>query len=204
MIHGLTELLKEGLLARLEIVNVDVDPEVAATLSIRTLPWYRIGPFDLSGTMSKAELSEWVDYAAQGQGWATYYSHLLENRRLFEVVARIQAAPGSLVDLLNLLPDLETPMSVRIGISAVIEDLAGSVALRAAVPELEQLTLSELPQARGDACHFLSLAGDTAAIPVAQRLLDDEDPDVRDIAAETLVILGDDSQSTDKASTTPP
>lgn len=109
VLHGLTDLLKSGRLARLEIINVDVSPGVAAALGIRSTPWFRIGPFDLSGAMSKAELS----------------------------------------------------------------------------------------QARADACHFLALAGHADAIPNAQRLLNDEDPDVRSVAAETLAFLGDDSACSD-------
>jgi len=197
VLQGLTDLLKSGRLARLDIINVDAGPAVAAAFGIRSTPWFRIGPFDLSGAMSKAELSEWVDYAAQDEGWAAYYRHLLEHRRLDEVTHRVEEAPSTLVDLLNLLADPATPMSVRIGISAVIEDRAGSEALRHAVPELEQLTLSEVPHARADACHFLALAGDADAIPIARRLLDDEDPDVREIAAETLAVLGDDSVPAD-------
>jgi HEAT repeat protein len=81
-------------------------------------------------------------------------------------------------------------MALRIGIGALVEDLAGEPALRSAVPALVQLTLSDNPQARADACHFLGLAGDPRAVPAVRPLLDDERPDVREIAAETLALLG--------------
>jgi HEAT repeat protein len=82
-------------------------------------------------------------------------------------------------------------MGARIGVSAVVEELAGSEPLRAALPQLEQLTLSDSPQTRADACHFLGLAGDPRAVSAARRLLDDDQPDVREIAMETLSMLGE-------------
>ena len=82
-------------------------------------------------------------------------------------------------------------MSTRIGISAVIEELPGSAALIDVIPQLEQLTLSAMAQTRADACHFLGLSGDPRAVTAVKRLLDDEHPDVREIAVETLALLGE-------------
>jgi HEAT repeat protein len=82
-------------------------------------------------------------------------------------------------------------LSTRIGISAVMEELQGTKALSDLLPQLEQLTLSGLAQTRADACHFLGLSGDRRAVPIARRLIDDEDPEVREIAGETLALLGE-------------
>ena len=92
-------------------------------------------------------------------------------------------------DLLNLVAANDTPLTVRIGISAVIESVAGEPALRAAVGEIEALALADSPQVRADACWFLGLAGDPGALPTVRRLLDDEQADVRDVASEVLGIL---------------
>ncbi|MEA3278752.1 MAG: HEAT repeat domain-containing protein [Pseudomonadota bacterium] len=192
VLDGLVRLVKEGRLARLEVVNLTVEPKLGQRHDVGTVPWTRIGPFELYGALSPNELSDWVDYAAAGEGWSAYYAHLLENRRLDEVVERIRACPSTLVDLLNLLTSEETSMATRIGISAVMEELPDSKALADAVPELEQLTLSESAQTRADACHFLGLTGDRRAVPAVRRLLDDEQADVREIAMETLAILGED------------
>jgi hypothetical protein len=190
VLEGLVRMIKDGRLARVEVINVAVDPDAAADTGVRSVPWTRIGPFDLIGSLSGAEIAEWVDYARAGEGWAAYYIHLLENRRLEEVVRRVEASPATLSNLLGVLDDA-TSMAIRIGISAVVEGLAGSAPLRAVLPQLEQLTLADSAQTRADACHFLGLTGDCAAIPAVRRLLDDEQPDVREIAAETLALLGD-------------
>ena len=194
VLDGLVRLVKQGRLARLEIVNLTAGRQPALGDEVRSVPWTRIGPFELVGAMPAAELSAWADRAAAGNGWAAYYAHLLEHRRLDEVGRLVRASPTGLLELLALLGADETPMALRIGIGALVEDLAGEPALRAAVPALVQLTLSDNPQARADACHFLGLAGDPKAIPPVRRLLEDERPDVREIAAETLALLGADGR----------
>jgi len=190
VLDGLARLLKAGRLARLEAVNVAAAPERAAAEGVRSVPWVRLGSFELLGALSAAELAEWAEHARNGTGWPSYFSHLIEGRRLEELVRRIRDAPERLYDLLRLLQDEATPLDLRIGVSAVVEELAGTPVLTAALPELEQLSLSEAAQTRGDACHFLGLSGDPKAIPALRRLLEDEQADVREIAAEGLALLG--------------
>jgi len=190
VLDGLARMVKAGKLARLEVVNVAVEPEAGQAHGVRSVPWTRIGPFELIGDLSPAEIADWVERAGTGGGWSAYYAHLLESRRLDEVAQRVRARPATLAGLLGLLDD-EAPMAVRIGISAVVEELAGSEPLRAVLPQLEQLTLSDSPQTRADACHFLGLAGDRSAAAAVRRLLDDDQPDVREIAMETLAMLGE-------------
>ena len=189
VVDGLTRLVKDGRLARLEVVNLSVVESVPGDVA-RSVPWMRIGPFELVGSIPAGELADWAERAATGEGWAAYYAHLLEHRRLDEVERLVYARPATLIDLLDLLGDTGTPMALRIGIGALLEGLAGGPILAGAVPVLVQLTLSDLPQTRADACHYLGLAGDAQATPAVRRLLDDEQPDVREIAGETLALLG--------------
>lgn len=190
VLEGLTRLLKDGRLGRLEVVNVAARPEAAAAVGTRSVPWTRIGPFDLEGSYGAAELRHWVDHAAAGTGMGEYLAHLLEQQRLAQVIAAVRAAPARLLDLVELLGAPDTPMGVRIGIGAVIEEMAGTDALRSAVPSLVAQTASAEPSVRADACHYLGLAGSAEAAPALAALLDDPQPDVRDIAAESLALLG--------------
>jgi len=195
VLDGLVRLVKAGRLARLEVINATVEPELAARSKVRSVPWTRIGPFELIGALTPAELADWTELATTGEGWSAYYVHLIENRRLEELEQHIRDRPSTLIDLLTLLKEEDLPMGTRIGISAVVEAFQGTKALRTAVPELEQLTLSDSSQTRADACHFLGLAGERKSIPSVRRLLDDDQPDVREIAVETLALLGDDADS---------
>ncbi|MGE5152532.1 MAG: HEAT repeat domain-containing protein [Bdellovibrio bacteriovorus] len=190
VLESLARLVKEGRLGRLTVINIGVAPDAPEARGIRSVPWTRLGPFELSGALSAAELAEWTEIAAGGGGWGRYFAHLIEAGRLDSLVERVRLVPGALGDLLDLFADPRTGLPLRIGISAVIESLSGAAVLRHAVPRIESLTLSDSPQIRADACYFLGLAGDPGAAATLQRLLVDEDPEVRSVAAEALALLG--------------
>jgi HEAT repeat protein len=120
---------------------------------------------------------------------AAYLAHLLEQRQLERAVATVRGLPGSLADLLGLAGSLETPMGIRIGISAVVEELQDTPALHDALPALAGLAASPEPQVRADAAHYLGLTGSDGARQPLERLLADPDPQVREIAAESLALL---------------
>ncbi len=189
VLEGLARLVKEGRLGRLSVVNVTAHPEQARAVEARALPWMRIGPFVLQGLHSYGELSDWAGAAAGSPDYGRYFSYLLETRELERVVALVKAAPELLDDLVGLLAATATPMGVRIGVGAALEELQGSGLLTRAVPLLQRLCLSAQARTRADACHFLGLSGDPDASPVAESLLDDADPEVREIARETLAVL---------------
>jgi HEAT repeat protein len=79
---------------------------------------------------------------------------------------------------------------VRIGVGAIMEELEGSSLLHRVFEKLEQLTHSREPNLRADACHYLALSANPQATPVFQRLLQDENREVREIARESLEALG--------------
>lgn len=189
VLEGLARLLKEGRIGRLEVVNIAVHPEAAAAAGTRSVPWLAIGPFVLTGAHTYKELADWSDKAAKGSGLSSYFSHLLETNRMAEVVSQIRQNPATVVDLLLLVESLDTPMAVRIGVGAVMEELADSAPLTGAVEALGALTRSDLPQVRADACHYLGLTAAPSAGAYLAACLDDENPEVREIAAESLAMI---------------
>lgn len=189
VLESLARLLKEGLLGRLEVVNVVAHPEAARAAGTRSVPWTRIGRFELDGLYGSGELAGWAGHAAAGTGMAEYLAHLLEHRQLDRAAAIAGREDGALAALLGLAGSLDTPMGIRIGISAVVEELAGTAALRDALPALVALAASPEPQVRADAAHFLGLTAAEAARPALEPLLADADPQVREIAAESLALL---------------
>jgi len=189
VLEGLSRLLKEGVLGRLEVVNLASHPEVMEETGARSVPWLQIGPFVFEGRMELAELREWVATAASPGGWGQYYRYLLGQQRLERVVELVRERPATLDDLAALLSSLETPMGVRIGVGAVLEELTGEPLLIYAVPALEALLDAEEPQIRADACHYLGLTGATQVVPALRRMADDPSHEVREIAAESLALL---------------
>ena len=55
----------------------------------------------------------------------------------------------------------------------------------------EDLLKSPVPQIRLDACHYLGLSGDPDVAEAISPLLDDDDPQVREVARETLEALSE-------------
>lgn len=194
VLAGLAELVKAGQIGRLEITNIAQHPEIAQQRGVRGVPWIRIGPFELSGAHSQSELAELATRVASKTAMMDYLRDSLETGELDRVIRVCRQSPELLSPLLALAGDLETPFAVRIGVGAVLEDLAGDRQLSALVAEIAELATSPHAQVRADAAHFLGLADSTKARAVLERLTSDEDHEVREIAAESLADLSSDPE----------
>jgi hypothetical protein len=186
VLSSLADLLKQGVIGRLEAVNLEQHPEVGQALGVRSVPWTRIGRIELAGMHSKAELAEWAAKADSEEGMADWFHTLLKEGQLPKVQAMIEAEPGLLAAVLPIVGNVEASLNVRLGAGVLFEEFAGSDALRALLPRLGELSQHEDARVRADACHYLGLAGGGASQPWLQARLADEDADVREIAAESL------------------
>jgi hypothetical protein len=133
-----------------------------------------------------AQLAQWARHAADGSGFGAYYGHLLETQRPHRVAASIKQHPTSLNELLALLEDAQTPMSVRIGIGVVLEDLHDSPILLHGLSSLLRLATSDEANIRADAAHYLGFVDAPESRRQLEALMHDDHPDVREIAAESL------------------
>lgn len=190
MLAALAELVKEGRIGRLEVINIVERPAAAQTLGVRSVPWLRLGDYEFVGLQSEAELRRWADQAAAGDAGDTeYLSHLLKEGQLERVVEWVRADSRRLPGLAGRLGDADTPLSVRIGIGALMEDLADAEAGRAAQPELLALLQHADARVRADAAHFLGLVGDHQALAPLALLAKDPDPEVREVVQEAREAL---------------
>lgn len=190
VLEGLCSLVKAGALTRLEVVYAAHQPARAQALGVRTVPWTRIGPFALTGSLSLPELRRWAELAGTDAGTQAYLQHLLATGELSTTERFVRQTPGALSLLIALLPELETPIQVRIGIGAVIEGLAGSELLAGQLEALGGLLGHPDARVRADACHYLALTGAQGAKALLQSCLSDEDREVREIAREGLELIG--------------
>jgi hypothetical protein len=190
VLHALANLVKTGVIGKLEIFNIEERPEVAQKLGVRSVPWIRIGPFELEGMHSEKELGQWAAQADSVDGLAKYFDELLSSGRIHKALRLIPDQPRSLDALLQLFASPDTRLSTRIGISAIMEELSGSELLAGIVDRLGELTRHEDARVRGDACHYLELSGSERAVAYLTPLLEDPDTSVRDIAQESLEQLG--------------
>lgn len=190
VLEGLSGLVKEGVLGRMEVVNIAVHPETAAELGVRSVPWTRIGEFELDGVLTPGELRRWAELAGTPRGMPEYFLHLLKNGRRDKVESLARQQPQRLLVLVTLLADADSSMAVRLGIGAVLEEFQGSSLAEVMIPGLGELTRHPDALTRADACHYLSLIGGAGIVPYLKACLADESAEVREIAEETLAEMG--------------
>lgn len=186
VLAGLAELVKKGQIGRLEVINIALHPAAAEARGVRGVPWIRIGPFELTGAHSQRELADWAARAGEETGAGDYLTRHLESGELETVIAACRRSPQLLRPLLALAADLDTPFAVRIGVGAVLEDLAPEGLLAGLVDDIAALAASPHAQLRADGAHFLGLTHSEQARAQLERLAADGDPEVREIAAESL------------------
>jgi len=186
VMQALSDLLKQGILGRLEVINIAAHPEIAQEQGVRSVPWTRIGLFTLHGRHTASELRRWAERAGTDEGIQDYLAELLENQRLGEALELTLEDTHWIEVAVRMLADLETPMGVRIGIGALLEDLAEQGRLAAAEAELRKLLAVSEPQVRADAAYYLGLSGNPEVRHWLEPLLQDDDDEVREIVRETL------------------
>jgi hypothetical protein len=185
-LQALTVLLKEGAIGRLEVVNVAVHIEEAESRGVQSVPWIRIGPFEVEGAATPAKLRE---LALGVNDDAVFDVWLLDTlkagkRQKFETLVRRE--PQRIHALARLMKNPEASMAVRLGIGAVLEELQGSGFTEPLVPALADMLASEDRLLRADACHFLTLIGGEAIRLHMVACLEDADPEIREMAEEWL------------------
>lgn len=186
VLQGLSLLLAEGRIAALETVRVEEQPERVGRLGIRSLPWLRLGLFELEGALTLPQLRIWVARVGEMQGMAAYFDHLFSRGQRQKVAFMVRRQPELLQAFVHLLADPQVGINTRLGVGVVLEELADSGLAARIVHELGQVTLSPDPRLRGDACHYLPLTGTPLAIPYLEGRLADPHDQVREIARESL------------------
>ena len=183
MLTALADLVKQGTVGRLEVVNLEQRPEVGQTLGVRSVPWLRIGGVELAGVRSKAELADWAAKADSEAGMADYFHLLLKEGQLPRAQALIEADPTLLAAVLPIVGNVDASLNVRLGAGVLLENFAGSDTLRALLPRLGELSQHADARVRADACHYLGLTGDAQAKSWLDARLGDDDADGRENAA---------------------
>ena len=101
------------------------------------------------------------------------------------MIENVKRDREKLPDVLALLKGSDVPMTVRVGVSAVLESFEDDKSVLATVlPELLELSRSADEVMRTDACHFLSLVGGEEARKRLQQCLNDDSAVVREVARE--------------------
>ncbi|TCV86341.1 HEAT repeat domain-containing protein [Sulfurirhabdus autotrophica] len=186
VLNHLCLMVKNGEIGQLQIVNIGVEPELAKTLNVKTVPWVRIGEYELEGLLSLGELRRWVDFGGSDLGTKTYFYEMLKSGKRDKVERMIKQNSQYAKLLVDLLLDENASMAVRIGIGAVLEEFQGTGLTECMIPGLGEMLQNPSRLNRADACHFLTLIGSNEVIPYLRKALNDDDAEVRETAQEAL------------------
>ena len=186
VLQSLTELVKEAKLASLEVVNIVAAPERAAELKVRSVPWVKLGEFELVGMKTKTELEQWISKASNPENMSDYFEELMTSGEIGKVQEMVEQQPEYIQSLLDIMSSDKSGLSARVGVAAVFEHISGSEALVNAIDTIGAYCQSPNARIRNDACYYLGLSLHQSAKKYIQPLLEDENPDVRECAADAL------------------
>lgn len=185
----LRERMKKGLLGELDIINIEQSPEVAQQYRVRSVPWLRLGDFVFDEALTPAELDRWIERATGGSGQSQYIEYLLERGKLAKAIEWIEEGNATLKAVIPILSDPDAKMNVRVGSGAILEHFENTQVIREIIPDLIALLSDSHPAIRTDVCHYLSLTHSSDAVGPLEKMLDDEDSQVRVVARESLETL---------------
>ena len=183
MLQSLSELIKEGKLAHLEVVNIELDPQRAKALNVRSVPWLKMGEIELVGLKSKSEIQQWI---TTPDNLNAYFEELMTSGEISKVQQMVEEEPDNIKILFSIMADEQPGLSARIGVGAIIEHLEGSDILINNIDALGKYCSDPLPRIRNDACYYLGLSHHPDTRKYLRPLLDDEDDEVKDVAREAL------------------
>ncbi|MBF0307944.1 MAG: HEAT repeat domain-containing protein [Magnetococcales bacterium] len=187
VLEGMSRLLKEGRLSSLQGLQAPYHAGEVSRLGIRSVPWYRIGPFVFEEAQGYAELLRWAERADHIRGMAVYFEDRLNRGQRHRVLAMVREDPARLQAFALLMADVEVGLQTRLGMGVVLEELQGSGLAVGLLSALERLVQHPEARMRGDACHFLSLIDcPRSALRLLEKSLDDPDPMVREVAGDLL------------------
>ncbi|VAX00379.1 hypothetical protein MNBD_GAMMA22-134 [hydrothermal vent metagenome] len=192
VLAGLMPLIKSGQLSSLEVINLDQQPQLAEQYNTRTVPWvqfkFALGQFHIEGLHSEKELQQWCDNSKTLKGISHYCLMLLDQGKINELNKLINDYPNWLHSMLLLVEDIETSLTIRVGISAIFESLEATQ-FEPIYQALLLMTKNNLARIRSDACFYLSLTKNPNAILTLTNCLKDENAEVQEIAADAIADL---------------
>jgi hypothetical protein len=180
------DLQEKGEITELKIFDVNEHPQLAQHYNIRSVPYYRINGVAFTGLKSQAEILKLLDSQSE-QSLQIWIADQLADGQLAEVETRVAQNPLARQALMTMLEDSDTPLMVRIGLTAIIESLAG-IGLLAGL-ETRFVQLAEHPEDRIaiDAIYYLQLLSTPATLAKLAQIASSGKPELQQQAQELLL-----------------
>lgn len=184
-----SKLVKNGDFSHLSVHNVDQEPDIIQRYQVRSVPWIRIGSYELTGAQTYDALLQRVQWVKEQRKIEGEFDYLLSEAQADKVLSRLHETPEQMQAIMNLLGDSATVLSTRIGIGVVVEEFAGTALLQEYIPQLSELSQHKDARIRADACHYLGLTESPLAIEPLENCQNDADPEVQDVVVDSLEAL---------------
>ncbi len=180
------EMLKNGAIDELTILNVEEQPELAQQYNIRSLPFYLINDVAFYGLKTATEVKKILQQDSTEKLVELINSELSDGQ-LQTVEDLVAEQPDARDAVLVLLNDPETSLVVRIGLSAIIETLTETTDTLKN-HEKHFLTLADHSDDRiaTDAIYYLSLFGSADSMQKLEEISKDDNNGLQEQAIELL------------------
>lgn len=182
----LVELLKQGELSSIKLVNLELRPELAERHNVRSVPWVKIGDISTTGLTTQSELLEIAHAVGTADTMLLKLNELLTAGQLPKAREVVLGDARYLEAIMQIIGNPDSKINVRVGVGAILEDMMGSPDLKRHTEDLIKLTKHSSPTVRSDAAHYLSLVGGERVEAALKDLLNDGNKDVREIAQDGL------------------
>jgi thioredoxin-like negative regulator of GroEL len=190
LLNSLNQLIKQGELAELRVINLHAAPELAQQFGVRSVPWVKIGNYELSGNQPLAALQQRIQWIHQQTELVGEFDYLLSQAQAEKACQLLHEQPEKMAAIMQLLADSATVLSTRIGIGVVMEDFAGSETLREYIPKFMELLSHKDARIRMDVAHYLSLTENSSALNALQQHTETDD-EVREVIKDSIESLQD-------------
>lgn len=125
-----------------------------------------------------------------GQSWADSLMSMMDSQAMDEACACVMREEAAALALAELLERGELSRNVAVLNILEIATTEGFRPSRELVDRMAKLAENTSAQVRGDGAYALGLLRSQDAIPALQKLLQDENPDVRETAQDALEMIG--------------
>ncbi len=189
VLKQLSCLLEEGKLGRLNIINLEQHPEEAQQYRVRSVPWVRIGKYELHGAQTRETMLQRIKWTSEQTTLKNEFDYLLAEAQVNTVIEKITTDHSKLSAIIDLLADPNTVLSTRIGIGVVMEEFAGTALLKKQLNTLATLANHKDARIRADTCHYLSLTENKQALAILAKHQDDPSDEVKEVVADSIETL---------------
>jgi thiol-disulfide isomerase/thioredoxin len=189
ILKQLSGLLEEGKLGRLNIINLEQHPEEAQQYRVRSVPWVRIGNYELHGAQTRETMLQRIKWTSEQTTLKNEFDYLLTEAQVNTVIEKITADHSKLSTVIDLLADPNTILSTRIGIGVVMEEFAGTALLNEQLDTLATLANHKDARIRADACHYLSFTENKQALAILAKHQEDPSDEVKEVVADSIEAL---------------